>query len=266
MVIRPLSPEDFDALHRAFIEAFSDYVVPLAPPADRLREMLTRRGYVPSASVCAIEDDRIVAFTLNAVDGDHGYDSGTGVIPSHRKLRLGRQMMEHSFELLRAHGCRDYTLEVIDSNTPAANLYRGLGFRETRGLQCWTYDGEARSGGPRAGRPAAGAPNEHWWDIQPSWQNSSASLLRARDESVGIGNDSGYAIVHPLTGDLPQLAVRPEARRQGIGRQLLSQARAIAGKPLRIINIDDRSATIASFLQQCGATRTIRQLEMSRQL
>jgi ribosomal protein S18 acetylase RimI-like enzyme len=269
VLIRPLTDDDFEAVHRAFVEAFSDYVIPLAPPPDRLREMLTRRGYVASASVCAIEHDRIVAFTLNGIDGPHGYDSGTGVVPSHRRRGLARTMMERSFDLLRAHGGRDYVLEVIDSNPGAAALYRALGFTETRGLQCWTYDGDAAAGGGVTAEERASVPPdswEEWWDAQPSWQNASASLARATDERVVIGDRHGCAILFPATGELAQLAVRPDRRRAGIGSRLLRRAREVAGKPLRVLNVDECADGIASFLSSQGAARTVRQLEMLRRL
>ena len=51
MVIRPLSASDFDTVHAAFVDAFSDYVVPLSPTREQLAEMITRRGWVPEASV-----------------------------------------------------------------------------------------------------------------------------------------------------------------------------------------------------------------------
>ena len=105
-----------------------------------------------------------------------------------------------------------------------------------------------------------------WWDIQPSWQNSTNSIHRARFPHVTLGNEDSYAVLFPDTGDLPQLAVRPEARRRGLGTALLHEAAAIAGKPLRIINVDERDAGIANFLERAGAQRIVRQLEMTRRL
>jgi GNAT superfamily N-acetyltransferase len=107
---------------------------------------------------------------------------------------------------------------------------------------------------------------ETWWTVQPSWQNSTASIARAQSPHVVLGDADGYAIVFPENGDLAQLAVRPEARRRGIGRALLEEAAAVAGKPLRIMNVDERDAGIAAFLEKAGAKRTVRQLEMVRSL
>ena len=266
-MIRTLHADDFDEIHRAFVEAFSDYVVPMKPAPDALREMFTRRGWVPELSSGIFEDNRLVAFTLNGLDGTSGYDTGSGVIPSHRRRGLARQTMEHSFGLLRNAGATRYVLEVLEPNVAAAALYRDVGFVETRRLDCWTLEVPATSLAGAAPHPSplpGGERGLSWWDVQPSWQNSTASILRARDRYVVLGDDDGYAIVFPSTGDVPQFAVRREARRRGVGTRLLQSAAAVAGKPLRILNVDTRDEGIAAFLAALGAQRFVRQIEMER--
>jgi ribosomal protein S18 acetylase RimI-like enzyme len=261
MVIRTLTAGDFEIVHAAFLEAFSDYVVPLSPPREQLLEMLTRRAWHPEASVGMFDGERLVAFTLNGIDGNAGYDSGTGVVPSHRQRGLARTMMERSFELLRERGCTRYVLEVIDSNTRAIELYRGLGFVERRGLQCWTFDG----GGDAVTFDGSGSTMIAG-DIEPPWQNTPASISRARDSHVTLGDEHAVAVLFPGNGDLPHLAVRQDARRRGLGTLLLKAAAHRAGKPLRIMNVDERDEGIARFLEQVGAKKMVRQLEMVRPL
>jgi ribosomal protein S18 acetylase RimI-like enzyme len=257
-VIRTLTHADFDALHTAFVEAFSDYIVPMAPSREQLAEMFRRRGYVPDVSVAEFESDRIVAFTVNCIDGTRAYDSGTGVVPSHRRSGLARKLMDRSFELLRERGCVRYILEVLEQNEKAHQLYLACGFAETRRFQCWTFD--RQSGEPMR---TSALIAEHWWTIEPSWQNSTSSIERAHDAKVILGNRDAYAIVFPSSGDLPQLAVSPHTRRIGLGTRLLESAAAVTGKPLRIINVDDRDAGIARFLESAGARKTMRQIEMT---
>lgn len=126
-MIRTLRDDDFDAIHRAFVDAFSDYVVPMRPSAEALREMFTRRGWVPELSSGIFEDEALVAFTLNGLDGERAYDTGSGVIPSHRRRGLARQTMVHSIELLRDAGAATYQLEVLEPNAPAIGLMAGWG-------------------------------------------------------------------------------------------------------------------------------------------
>jgi ribosomal protein S18 acetylase RimI-like enzyme len=268
VTIRPLREDDFDAIHRAFVDAFSDYVLPMHPSPDALREMFTRRGWVPELSSGIFEDERIVAFTLNGFDGTSGYDTGSGVIPTHRRHGLARQTMEHSIGLLRDAGATRYVLEVLEPNTAAIALYRGLGFLETRLLDCWILECGGRSHRFGMSEPRTNIqkrwlrPPHSIWDVEPSWQNSTASIRRARDPHLLLGDDDAYAIVFPSTGDLPQLAVRREARRRGVGTRLIRAAAEIAQKPLRIINVDARDEGIAAFLAALGARRFVRQIEM----
>ncbi|HEY0142784.1 MAG TPA: GNAT family N-acetyltransferase [Thermoanaerobaculia bacterium] len=260
LLTRALHDADFEAVHAAFVEAFSDYVIKLSPTREQLAEMLTRRGYVPDASVGIFDGQRLVAFTLNGIDGDAAYDSGTGVVPSHRRRGLARAMLEFLTPRLKERGCTRYVLEVIDANHAAAELYRSHRFVETRKLQCWSFE----SGGGE--ELAEGQIREEWCDVAPSWQNTTASIGRARDPHIVLGNDDGYAVLFPSNGDVPQLAVRPDARRAGLGTRLLRAASRKAGKPLRIINIDAGEEGIARFLTAAGAIKTVMQLEMIRTL
>ena len=261
MVTRTLTGDDFEIVHRAFVEAFSDYVVPMQLTREQLREMLTRRGWVPELSIGVFDGETLAAFTLNGAEGDRAYDSGTGVLPSHRRRGLGRVVMEESFDILRANGFREYVLEVIESNTKAHQLYLSLGFVETRALQCWRFESSAGERAPVLDELPVITP-----DVQPSWQNSSASISRAKDPHVILGDEQGYSVVFPSNGDLPLLFVQPEARRRGVGTRLLRAAATEAGKPLRIINVDERDPGVARFLEAAGAQRTVRQLEMALRL
>jgi ribosomal protein S18 acetylase RimI-like enzyme len=249
-VIRTLTAADFDAVYEAFLDAFSDYVVKLSPTREQLAEMLTRRGYVPEMSIGVFDENRLVAFTLNGIDGDRAYDSGTGVVISHRRRGLARQVMQACFEVL---GSRSYVLEVIDSNRPAIELYRGLGFRETRGLQSYSLTAVQSYSGD------AGAPVRLYdcTTLAPSWQNSDASLARARDEHVTLSGGGGEVVLFPNTGDLAQMRGR-------VGMALLQAALERAGKPLRIMNVDEREPGLGDFLEAAGAVKIVRQLEMLR--
>jgi GNAT superfamily N-acetyltransferase len=170
---------------------------------------------------------------------------------------------------LRERGCTRYVLEVLEANRAARSLYLDTGFVETRGLQCWTFAPERPAKAP-AGivRLDLDRVRERasWCDVEPSWQNTLHSIARARDPFVVIGNDDGHAVVFPSNGDVPQLAVRPEARRRGVGTRILEAAYAEAGKPLRIMNVDERERGVAAFLERVGAQRMVRQLEMVKSL
>jgi len=259
---RPLTGVSFDEIFECFTLGFSDYVVPLQPSREALLEMLTRRGWVPELSAGTFDDSRLVGFTLNCVDGNRAYDSGTTVIPSHRRRGIGRMTMELSFSLLAP---RTYILEVLQNNPAAVALYESLGFQHTRPFQVWTFASSTPTRITELANPDLDLIRS-WCDVEPSWQNDVPSLRRARDTYVVLGNDDGAAVLFPRTGDVPLLAVAPHARRQGLGTRLLNAAATRANKPLRLVNIDDRNEGIVAFLERCGAVRTAKQFEMARPL
>ena len=258
--IRSLKGIDYDQMREAFNDAFSDYNVPAHYTTEYLRDLVIRRGYRPDLAVGAFDGGRLVGFVFNCLDGREAYNSGTGVVISHRRRGIARQLMERSIETLPASR---YILEVIETNERAAALYRSLGFAETRRFQCWMFDG--RPGFSSAGRAEARPTIEQieaWTDMSLSWQNSVASIRRASEPYIVVGDERGGGVVFPSNGDVPLLAVASKHRRKGLGRALLGEACAVAGKRLRIMNIDDRQEGIAAFLDRCGAQKLVRQIEM----
>src|SRR5438067_4001102 len=231
----------------AFNDAFSDYDIPAKYTTEYMRNLVLRRGYREDLAVGAFDGERLVGFVFNCLDGDAAYNSGTGVVISHRRRGIARQLMQRSIEMLPA---RRYILEVIETNTRAEALYRQLGFVETRRLQCWKYQPSQRAE-PKRRQAAALQKIRSWCDFAPTWQNDVPSILRASEPYEIFGDDKGAIVVFPSNGDVPMLAVRPDARRHGIGRALLNAP----GRPLRIMNIDDRDRGMAAFLETCGATR-----------
>jgi len=270
--VRPLTGISFDTLAAAFNDAFSDYAVPMTMTAEALEMMQRRRGYVPEASLGAFDGERIVGFALTCIDGDRAYNSGTGVAVSHRRHGIARELMNRVSELLAARGAISYLLEVIESNERAVALYRSVGFEERRRFQCWRHVGRA-SARPGGLKPAlrvveianadldAIASNA---DVELAWQNSVVAIRRAIEPHVVLGDENGAVVFFPKSGDLPLLTVRRDARRCGIGTQLLAAAVARAGKPLRILNVDDRDRGIAAFMTATGAEPLVRQIEMIR--
>ncbi len=261
MKIQPLTPAHFDAVLDCFNAAFADYYVPLRLNSDQLQSMLARRGYVPELSFAGFDGARIIAFVLNCADGEFAYNTGTGTVPEARGAGAARALMETSIRHLRASGVREYRLEVIDANRPAIGLYERLGFTRQRPLDCWSVKIDSPS--PRLGPRSEPEQFASWGSVQPSWQNSSASIKRAREEHVILGDHRGCIVVFPASGDVPQLAVDPGERRRGVGRVLVESAAALAARPLRFINVDAREVGIRAFFDSLGATKIVSQIEMS---
>jgi [ribosomal protein S18]-alanine N-acetyltransferase len=76
------------------------------------------------------EGERIVGYVVALDAADEGEILNLAVAPTGRRHGLGRALVEHVLEALRARGIRHVYLEVRESNAPARALYAGQGFRE----------------------------------------------------------------------------------------------------------------------------------------
>src|SRR5262249_61620674 len=119
MQIRSLDGASWHELAMAFNAAFSDYAVPLAMTAEALANMQRRRGYVAAASFGAYDGPRLVGFMLTCIDGERAYNSGTGVVPSHRRTGVARALLD----AVIASAPPIYVLEVLEDNAAAVALY-----------------------------------------------------------------------------------------------------------------------------------------------
>ncbi len=278
--MRTLEDVALETVHETFLEAFSDYLVRFDLPLWKLETMVRRRGMVMEASVGAFDGERMVGFILNAVRQWNGrltaYDTGTGVVPSRRKMGATRAMFAHALGILRERGVEQYLLEVIKENEPADRLYRQQGFEEVRGLSCYIGPREAVPRGEVAGVQLVQLPVDAlgwdllttFWDFQPSWQNSVDSVTAVPDTLVAVtavegGRVVGYGIVEPRSGDVPQLAVAREARGRGVGRAILGRLADLAGSEnLVLLNLEETSGPANAFASAAGLEMYTSQHEM----
>lgn len=270
------------ALHAAFLDAFSTYLVPPNDSFTEFKHLLDRRGVDLNLSVGAFDDDELVGFIINGV-GCWGYqptayDALTGIRPVHQKKGIARRLFEHLFPLLIQNGIEQYLLEVTQSNSIALRLYERLGFTITREYRCFQTDTPAT---PRAGTPVchiAPIDQPDWetlqtfWDAVPSWQNAVDAIERMPAHFIIQGayvaeTCVGYGVIEVDTGDVPQLAVHKNHRRKGIGTALLASLQTVCRQPaLKVINVEKDNVALEAFLHARGFNPTIDQYEMIRPL
>jgi [ribosomal protein S18]-alanine N-acetyltransferase len=78
-------------------------------------------------SVAGDVGERAAGFLIARKASDEAEIISIGVVPSCRKLGLGRALLETALELLRASGTRRLFLEVDATNEAALRLYRSFG-------------------------------------------------------------------------------------------------------------------------------------------
>lgn len=270
-------------IHKAFTLAFSDYEVPLNITLQAFEAFLTRRGYNPSFSVGAFEDDKLVGFILNGLRSWNNiltvYDTGTGVIPEYRKRGITTMMLQLINETLVERNITCYLLEVIKTNKPAFDLYKKHGFEITRELSCFQTE-KNNLKLQSSYQLKHMKPNEmpwdniiRFWDFTPTWQNSIDSILSSSPNSLHYSTVMledeviGYGIIDVNNGNIPQLAVHKAYRNQGVGRSLLNDMLLnTKSEKLSLTNVDNSCKSMLSVLYHYDFQYTVGQYEMMKSI
>lgn len=269
-----------EEIYQSFLNAFSDYQVPMNMTFPQFEKMLKRRGFDPNVSVGAFEGDTLVGFILNGCrtwDGKAtAYDVGTGVVPDFRKQGITSRMLQTARQNFGKSGVEQYVLEVLTANTSAANIYTKNGFTVEREFLCCQMDGgKNRTDLLHQTEPVMDPDWElfrTFWDYQPSWQNSIQSIEAVREcfnvSAVRINNCIvGYGIIEKTTGEIPQIAVDRNWRNKGIGSSILADLmKQTSSNQIKILNIDTRSKAMLQFITAAGFYNTVNQYEMILEL
>lgn len=279
--IKPLTGLNFKDIYKAFNEAFSDYDAP-SMYFEQLHQMVTRRGFDPEISFGAFEDEKLVSFTLNGKGNWNGeptaYDTGTGTIKEYRGRGLAKEIFQFSMPVLKENGLTQYLLEVMQTNDKAVNLYKNQGFDVVREFDYYLGDKkdivfnetklskqiEIRDVLLKEIEKMALKPN-----LTQSWQNSLDSIKRGIEyfKCIGAYDEDklvGYAISETNTGDITQLFVAENSRRNKVGTQLLKNLfEKIPDQSFKVINVDKKDKVMASFLSSLNIVPVGSQFEMT---
>lgn len=276
---RLLSSDDFDSLFDCFLTAFSDYAVDMQMSREQFQQRLTRDGVSLHHTAAAFDGERMIGFCLNALgqwqEKQTAYDGGAAIIPDYRGRGVAKEMFAFLMPRLKEAGVSQYLLEVLTSNTPAATLYRKLGFVETRRLAVFRSEPQKRIKATKESAVTIRRVQPDWqlfqtfWDGYPSWQNSIEAVERVVSERTIIGayvnNECvGYGVVFVPSANLMQLAVAPQHRRRGIGSTILAALER--SEPLKINNIDEELKPTLAFYEANGYKQVLEQFEMIKTL
>src|SRR5580765_279274 len=145
MDYRFLGEDYFTKLYEAFIDAFSDYVLPFALTEAQFRNHIVLNAVDLKRTVGCIDGDKLSGFSLNGFGEWEGrstvYDAGTGVVPSRRRQGISKAMFDLMLPVFERQGIEQFLLEVVTTNTAAIALYENLGFRKIRELALLQCDG-----------------------------------------------------------------------------------------------------------------------------
>lgn len=270
---------ELEVIYNTFVEAFSDYQVKFDISFDNFQIMMKRRGLNLDFSMGTFKDGKMVGFILNGVrewnEKTTIYDVGTGVVLEHRKKGVTGAMFKKLLEVCRDKKIEQYLLEVLQENSGAVNLYKGNGFQITREFDCYFLNKFNRSFNKNITLERLDSFSEEiwrelkkYWNYNPSWQNSIDSIKDNFNNFIYIVAKSGdkivgYGIIEKTTGDIPQIAVSQQYRRQGIGKAIVNMLiNSLDIERFKILNVDSRDLEMEKFLLSIGREKYTKQFEM----
>jgi ribosomal protein S18 acetylase RimI-like enzyme len=281
ITLKTLENTDLKKLHTTFLEAFSDYLVPIKLTGEQFQTKLLNEGVDLSISGGAFLDNKMVGIILHGRGNWNGqstaYNAGTGVIPTFRGQGITLNLYSYLIPILQENGVESCLLEVMQQNVPAINVYKEAGYEIKRKLDCYKLSKSAKLHPIYAPDFAiipcalSDSVKQHlysWHNWAPTWQNSWDAMLRnknIRAYMATLNNKSvGYITVDILTGRVPQFATHPVLRGQGIGNALFHKVYTEIDSSLTptIINVDNNDASTRAFLQKAGFEKTATQYEM----
>lgn len=184
-----------EELAEAYNETRIDYIIPMPMTVERLRQYIRLYDVDLSCSCAAVLGGNILGIGMLGVRQGRGWVTRLGVLPSGRRQGVGSRLMSFLLNAARQRQLVEVWLEVIEGNNPAHELFRNLGFRETRQLLIARRPPAFRemAHGERAARP--GLRNVRTLDLEatlrllphrkdrPNWLNQNESLQKVDDLS-----------------------------------------------------------------------------------
>lgn len=276
--IRTLSGTSVETIHEAFIDAFSEYEVPIDMPVEKLREMMVTRDLNPDWSVGCFDGDLLVGFILTGYREKYSvktcYDGGTGVIKAYQRKGVGEMMLKELLQLLKEKGVSRFVLEVLENNTPAINLYEKYGFAKIRILQCFEIEKQKLRPVPDRGfgvsvvNPATVVENEKKYNLfTPTWQNEIQSVINVKENYTLVSLSCTnrvlcYGYVHKTRGDIPQIGILEEWKNWGLEAHLINElAKHTESKNLIVLNVEENNY-LAEVMQKLEFGNFVNQFEM----
>lgn len=259
-----------------FNEAFSDYFMKFKVTESYLEQRWKGAAVDYSLSAGVMNDGKLVGFIVNGVRDLNGlktaYNTGTGVVPSHRGNGLTEKMYQFLAPKFSENGIQSLSLEVIQENEKAIHLYEKVGLKITRGLYC--YGGEINVEVPKTTQNLVFKKLEipEWdtfkifCDFESAWDNRNIAIQTCEElySFYGVEKNNqliAFAIIKDENKYISQFGVHPDFRNQGVGKFLFSHLSTLYSS-LRIINVDASASIVNQFIERVGLKNSVNQYEM----
>ena len=259
-----------------FNEAFSDYFMKFSATESYLQKRWKGAGVDFSLSVGVMDDGKLVGFIVNGIRDFNGlktaFNTGTGVIPSHRGNGFTEKMYQFLAPKFTKNGIQSLSLEVIQENEKAIHVYEKVGLKIIRGLYC--YGGEIKVELPKSTQDLVFKKLETpEWDVfksfcdfEPAWDNKNIAIKTCKEflSFYGVEKNNeliAFAIIKDKDLYISQFGVHPDFRNQGVGKFLFSHLSTLYSS-VKIINVDASAVSVIKFIESVGLKNSVNQYEM----
>lgn len=268
-----------EVLRTTFVEAFSEYEIPIHLTTDSLLEMMRTRDLLLDRSVGAFDNGNLVGFILcgyrNTTYAATLYDGGTGVIPEYQGNKIASGMLSWILEDATRIGVDRFLLEVLEHNQAAKKLYLRAGFSDRRFFRCYRMEKRLvqkhSSDLPCSFEPLdreefEKLDHQKMLSHEPSWQNDVPSVLHNWEQLSAVkvmDNDKviAYGVIHRAKGDIPQLGLATEYPDSLYGCILEGLSQLTESKTFSVTNVEE-SSRLQQYLMVQGWQNHINQFEM----
>lgn len=280
MEIRNLSKTDFDALIECFLLSFENYFVKMPIDKEYYRQRWQTAKVDYQLSYGMFDNQKLVGFIIHAIDKRDekviAYNTGTGVIPSHRGQKIVSSIYEYAISDLRKNGINKSILEVITENEKAIKSYQNVGFEITKRYKCFT--GELKLENQFLEKNNFEVKKVNYSDINwselpnqntYSWDNHFKIIKNGNYEYYQVwkkGNIESFFVINPINkheGYIAQFEVLiNEEKSKKLAYQRLFSAIKEISPFIKINNIDTKFEDKINFLSSIGIENIIDQYEM----
>ncbi len=269
MTIQNLKNIDLSQIVDSLVQAFEGYFVKMPDSVEYWdgRFKGARVNYELSFGV--FDEGKLVAFIINGIDVHDGklaaFNTGTGVIKTHRGQQLVDKLYAHALPKLHVAGVEKCMLDVVQANARAIRVYERIGFSIKRNFLCFRGEINVPAQSVNVKRvpftqlAALSNPVHSFY----SWDDTNTAIQTAGEavyESYIVQNEVGEIIGHFVFNPLNNYVAQLEAK-EGHFTDLMNGIRQLSPS-IRVNNVDDRRTDYVQQLLASGLENHINQYEM----
>ena len=173
--IKTLKESSLEEIIDCLLDAFQNYFVQMPSDLSYWKSRFRAARVDLGLSVGAYEGNELVGFIIHGIGEYEGsytaFNTGTGVIQSHRGQKLVDKMYEFIIPILKQIGVVQCRLDVITKNHKAIRTYERTGFNITNHYMC--FKGTMNLSNIDASTNIESSEEQN---IHHSWDNSDESL------------------------------------------------------------------------------------------